>query len=317
MDIGLAITGGIESLDEVNIEAIVSSGVSSLLIGCYEDELRWEAERMAAFVLEARRSGLECYAIPWGYGRLLDPDPRIPSLYVHTWPQTLQIDSRGRRCPKACPNDPRFLEWFNSSIRTLAWLLEVNGFVWDEPSFHYSRGTWSCRCEYCQRLFRGSYDKELPKRLTPEVLEFRRQSIAMFLLAARAAIHAVDRRLRSIVMPPPLASSSFRYTGADDWALLADSAAVDAVSLLAVGDDESFIHSKMATYTDAASAVAARGKQLWVWVTSDLEDTASVVRQEQLATSLGAERLVVADYISLVELHGLERMTRILAKLAR
>lgn len=317
MDVGLAITGGIESLDEVNIEAIVSSGVRSLLIGCYEDELRWEAERMAAFILEAGRSGLECYAIPWGYGRLLDPDPRIPSLYVHTWPQTLQIDTRGRRCPKACPNDPRFLEWFNSSIRTLAWLLEVNGFVWDEPSFHYSRGTWSCRCEYCQRLFRGSYDKELPKRLTPEVLEFRRQSIAMFLLAARAAIHAVDRRLRSIVMPPPLASSSFRYTGADDWALLADSAAVDAVSLLAVGDDESLLDSQMAGYTDAASAVAARGKQLWVWVTSDLEDTASVARQEQLATRLGAERLVVADYTSLVELHGLERMTRILAKLAR
>ncbi len=317
MDIGLAITGGIQSLDEVNIAAIAGSGVGSLFVGCYEDELRWEAERMAVFVREARRSGLECYAIPWGYGRLLDPDPRIPSLYVHTWPQTLQIDSRGRRCPKACPNDPRFLEWFTSSIRTLAWLLEVNGFVWDEPSFHYSRGVWSCRCEYCQRLFRGSYDKELPKRLTPEVLEFRRQSIALFLLAARAAIHAVDRRLRSIVMPPPLASAHFRYTGADNWTLLAESAAVDAISLLSIGNDNSLIDSNMPSYTDAASAVAAQGKQLWVWVASDLEDTASVVRQKQLARSLGASRLVIADYTSLVDLHGLAQMARILARLAQ
>ncbi len=316
MDVGLAITGGIESLDEVNIEAVAASGVSRLLIGCYEDELRWEAERMAVFVRDAGRCGLHSYAIPWGYGRLLDPDPSIPSLYVHTWPQTLQIDSRGRRCPKACPNDPRFLEWFNSSMRTLAWLLEVDGFVWDEPSFHYSRGTWSCRCEHCQRLFRGSYDQELPKRLTPEVMEFRRQSIAMFLLAARAAIHAVDRRLRSIVMPPPLASSSFRYTGGDDWGLLADSAAVDAVSLLVLADDEPQ-DRYVARYNDAASAVAAKGKQIWVWATSDLEDAASVARLKQFATSLGAECLVIADYTNLVELHGLQQMARILAKLAQ
>ncbi len=92
---------------------------------------------------------------------------------------------------------------------------------------------------------------------------------------------------------------------------------MDAVSLLVGEDDESFIDSKMASYTDAASAVAAQGKQLWVWVTSDLEDTTSVARQKQLATSLGAERLVVADYTSLVELHGLAKMTRILADLAR
>jgi len=317
MDVGLAITGGIESLDEVNIEAIASSGVSTLLIGCYEDELRWEAERLAAFVRDAGRCGLHSYAIPWGYGRLLDPDPSIPSLYVHTWPQTLQIDSRGRRCPKACPNDPRFLEWFTSSMRTLAWLLEVDGFIWDEPSFHYSRGTWSCRCEYCQRLFRGSYNKELPKRLTPEVLEFRRQSIAMFLLAARAAIQAVDRRLRSIVMPPPLTSSSFRYTGGDHWGLLADSAAVDAISVLFLGDDESSIDNKMVSYTDAASVVAAKRKQVWVWSTSDLKDDTSVARQKQLATSLGAEYLIIADYTNLVERHGLQRMVRILAKLAQ
>jgi len=316
MDVGLAITGGVESLDEVNIEAIAGSGVSSLLIGCYEDELRWEAERLAAFVRDAGRYGLHSYAIPWGYGRLLDPDPSIPSLYVHTWPQTLQIDSRGRRCPKACPIDPRFLEWFTSSMRTLAWLLEVDGFIWDEPSFHYSRGTWSCRCEYCQRLFRGSYGQELPKRLTPEVMEFRRQSIAMFLLAARAAVHAADRRLRSIVMPPPLTSSSFRYTGGDDWALLADSAAVDAVSLLVLADDEPQ-HRYIAPYTDAASAVAAKGKQVWIWTTSGLEDAASVARQKQLAISLGAEYLVIADYTNLSERHGLEQMTRILAQLAR
>ena len=317
MEIGLAITGGVESLAEVNLAALAQNGVNSLLIGCYEDELRWEAERMASFVRDARRQDLACYAIPWGYGRLLDPDPSIPSLYVHTWPQTLQIDNRGRRCPKACPNDPRFLEWFASSMRTLAWLLEVNGFVWDEPSFHYSRGIWSCRCPYCQRLFRGSYDADLPKRLTPEVLQFRRQSLAMFLLAARAAIQAVDRRLRSIVMPPPLAAPNSRHTGADDWRLLADRAAVDAVSLLIVGEDSPPDSSELARSTDVASAVAAEGKQLWVWVATDLDSEPSVRQCRHWGIGLGAQQLVVADYHSLVERHGLAGLTQLLMQLSR
>ncbi len=317
MDIGLAITGGIKSLANINLTALARSGITSLLIGCYEDELRWEAERLAAFVRDVRRHDLACYVIPWGYGRLLDPDPSIPSLYTHTWPQTLQIDSRGRRCPKACPNDPRYLEWFTSSIRTLAWLMEANGFVWDEPSFYYSRGTWSCRCAYCQRLFQGTYDTALPKRLTPEVLAFRRQSVAMFLLAARAAIQAVDRRLHSIVMPPPLSSPTARYSGADDWGLLADSAAVDAVSLLVLEGNADLQAGSNALYSDAASAVAARGKQLWVWIASDLDDPQSLGDYHRLATSLGAQRLVIADYESLVDRHGLSQMTKLLARLAQ
>ncbi len=250
-------------------------------------------------------------------GRLLDPDPSIPSLYTHTWPQTLQVDSRGRHCPKACPNDPRFLEWFASSMRTLAWLLEVNGFVWDEPSFHYSRGTWSCRCEYCQRLFRGTYDSALPKRLSPEVLEFRRQSIAMFLLAARAATQAVDRRLRSIVMPPPLNAPNSRYSGGDDWGLLADSAAVDAISVLVIEEGAGAELDHTALYTDAASVIAAKGKQVWLWVASDLESAEKVANHKELATRLGAQRLVVADYESLRDRHSLPQMTQLLTRLAQ
>ncbi len=316
MDVGLAITGGTESLAAVNVRALARSGLSSLLIGCYEDELRWEAERMASFVREARRHELECYAIPWGYGRVLDPDPSIPSLYTHTWPQTLQIDSRGRRCPKACPNDPRYLEWFSSSMRTLAWLLEVNGFVWDEPSFHYSRGTWSCRCQYCQQLFHGSYDMELPRRLTPEVVEFRRQSLAMFLLAARAAVQAVDRRLRSVVMPPPLGAPASRYSGADDWRLLAESAAVDAVSLLVLEDSLESGGGDLTLQTDVASVVATRGKQLWVWVATDLAGPRSVADCKELAARLGAQQLVIADYESLVDRHGLTGLSELLARLS-
>jgi len=153
MQVGLCLAGGTQELSRVDLDQIIDLGFSCLFVGCYEDDVHWRAEELAGFVRRARARHVEVIAAPWGYGKVLDPDPAVPSLYVETHPQSLQVDSRGRRCPKACPNNPYFLEWFSSQMRTLAWMLETNGFLWDEPSFHYSRGTWACRCEYCQRLY--------------------------------------------------------------------------------------------------------------------------------------------------------------------
>ena len=296
MKVGLAITGGVASQEEINLAAVGESGFDAILVGCYEDEIRWEAETVASFLRQARRRGLDCYVMPWGYGRVLDPDPSISSLYIHTRPQTLQVDSRNRRCPKACPNNPQFLEWFASSMRTLAWLFEVQGFVWDEPSFHYSRGTWSCRCKYCQRLFTASYGQPMPRRLTPEVMEFRRQSLNMFVLAAAAAIQSVDRRLQSVVMPPPLVSPGLRYANTDDYRTMAASSAVDAVSLLIVEPQPIPVPQLAEHYASAAWAVTSEGKPLWLWVAQDQWDEEQLTHYLDLARELGAQRLVIADY---------------------
>ena len=156
---------------------------------------------------------------------------------------------------------------------------------------------------------------ELPRRLTPQVVEFRRQSLAMFLLAARAAIQAVDRRLRSVVMPPPLGAPASRYSGADDWRLLAESAAVDAVSLLVLEDSLESGGGDLTLQTDVASVIATRGKQLWVWVATDLAGPRSVADCKELAARLGAQQLVIADYESLVDRHGLTGLSELLARL--
>ncbi len=299
MKLGLAITSGVAGQEEIDLAAISSCGFDTILVGCYEDEVRWEAEQVASFLRSARRQGLDCYVIPWGYGRVLDPDPSITSLYIHTHPQTLQIDNRNRRCPKACPNNPQFLEWFASSMRTLAWLFEAQGFVWDEPSFHYVRGTWSCRCQYCQRLFAGSYGQKMPRRLTPEVIEFRQHSLNMFLLAAAAAIEAVDRRLKSVVMPAPLLDRVRGYRDADDHRAMVNSSAVDAVSVLVAERQAASVPELTQSYAPAASAVISAGKELWLWVAQDQWQQSTLAAYLRMATDLGAQRLVMADYTSL------------------
>ena len=299
MKLGLAITSGVAGQDQIDLPAIGSCGFDAILVGCYEDEVRWEAEQVASFLRSAQREGLDCYVIPWGYGRVLDPDPSITSLYIHTRPQTLQIDSRNRRCPKACPNNPEFLEWFASSMRTLAWLFEVQGFVWDEPSFHYARGTWSCRCRYCQRLFAASYGHPMPRRLTPEVIEFRQQSLSMFLLAAAAAIEAVDRRLKSVVIPAPPLDRTRGYPDADDHRAMVGSSAVKALCLLVVDRQALSVHQLTESYARAASAIIAAGKELWLWVAQEQWQEKTIGAYLKMATHLGAQRLVMADYTTL------------------
>ncbi len=298
MRLGFAVTRGVEGLDDTPLRELRQLGFGSIYVGCYEDEMRWHVERVAAFARTARAHALAVYVVPWGYGRVLDPDPAITSLYVHVHPHTLQIDNRGRRCRKACPNDPRFLEWFASSMRTLAWLIDCKGFLWDEPSLHYSRGDWACRCQYCQRLFRAAYSKELPTKFTDEVAQFRQNTIAMFLLAAAAAIQSVDQSLRSLVMPTPAGAYRQLHTGADNWNLIAGSSGVDALSALVPwqNTDTAMEIAVTEACEDALAACSPHGKDVILWLTAAPRDGYQVIETLRCAAQAGAGEVVIADY---------------------
>lgn len=302
MHVGILISGGVDALARAKPELLADIGFSSVFVGCYEDEVRWYATELAAFVRRARAEGLEPYAIPWGYGKFLDPDPSIDSLYVQTHRSSCQVDSRGRRLPKACPNHPRFLEWFSSSIRTLAWLLECGGFVWDEPGFHHVRGAWSCTCEYCSRLFRANYGHEMPKTLTDEVLEFRRTSVAMFVMAAAAAIQSVDRRLRSFVMPTPRAPGEQWSTGNEDIKQLARCSGVDGLCMMVpwqeMGWDMEYGIRQAAGGPGRIADQHGKGCALWLSAAPDPESR--TLDALEFAARTGADAVVLTDYAALI-----------------
>lgn len=303
MQVGLCLAGGTQELSRVNVNQLADLGFSCLFMGCYEDDVHWRAEEVAGFVRRARTARLQVIAMPWGYGKVLDPDPALPSLYVETHPQTLQLDSRGRRVPKACPNNPYFLEWFSSSMRTLAWMLETNGFLWDEPSFHYSRGTWACRCEYCQRLFHAQTGREMPREFSDLVVNFRESSLVMFLLAAAAAIQSVDYKLASLVMPAPSLPGSQVHSGTSNWAALAACSACDALSLFVPWqhNDVPMEAAVKDIQLEATRHCERSGKRSLLWLAATPSPRDRVVEALQCAHQYGAELVVLADYGTLID----------------
>lgn len=297
---GALLGGGIATLGDDTAAWLRDQGLDFVVVACLEDEVRWEAERLAAFMRQVAHTGLEGYLAPWGYGKVLDADPAVPSLYLHTHRDTLQIDGRGRRCAKACPNDPRFLEWFSHSMRTLAWLLEAKGFVWDGPSFYYGRGSWACRCTYCQRLFNASAGTSLPRELTPEVLEFRRQSLNMFLLAAAAAVESVDRRLESVVVPPAPLAAPTATTGADDWRILASNSGTDTLGLVVSPERPGRGLPPAEALQPYIGAGHAEGKNVWLWLRAEQLNADLASETAQMARGLGVEAIVWSDFEQLV-----------------
>lgn len=310
MRVSISLAGGTQELARVEPARLADFGFSAVFVGCYEDDVRWRAEEIAGLVRRARSRGLECFAIPWGYGKVLDPDPSVPSLYVETHPQTLQVDSRGRRVPKACPNDPYFLEWFSSSIRTLAWLLEVEGFLWDEPSFHYSRGNWACRCEYCRRLFHATHGFDIPRDFGEKVVDFRERSLVMFLLAAAAAVQSVDPRLQSLVMPAPTMPGTPVHGGTGNWSALAACSACDVLSLFVPWQHNEVPMGQAIRelQTEGAKAVQRHGKRHILWVAASPSPRDRILEALPVAAEAGVENLVLADYGSLFEAPHFDRI---------
>jgi hypothetical protein len=306
MHVGIMVSDGVDSLRQVDTALLRSLGFTGVFVACYEDEVRWHAEDLAAFVRRVKADGLEPYAVPWGYGRVTDPDPSIESLYVRTHLDACQQDSRGRRLQKACPNNPRFLEWFSSSMRTLAWLLECRGFLWDEPGFHHARGAWSCHCPYCARLFQASYGRPLPHELTDEALEFRRNSINLFVLAAAAAIQAVDRRLRSFLMPSPRTGRDNWFPGNEDAAQLAGCSGVDALCSLVPWHEMGWdMEYGVREFLAGPARVAHESdKPCILWLTASPGAASRTADAVIFAARSGVDSVVLSDYDSLIRGSG-------------
>jgi hypothetical protein len=288
-------------MERLDPRELVADGFASVFLACYEDEMRWHAQTAADFSRACQSAGLEVVVVPLGYGRVLDPDSSTDSLYVREHPQNCQLDNRGRRVSRACPNNPAFLEWFSSQMRTLAWLLECRGFLWDEPTLHHARGAWACRCDRCQRLFFAEKQRQLPLELDSDVARFRRDTLLMFLLAATAAIQAVDRRLESMVMPTSSASSLEAGLADDDLRPAVESSATDVLSIYVPWQSEGrdMETALRNTAEEAQAAVQNTGKSMVVWIGGSPHSRDRLLDAVGVARRAGVDHLVIAGHQTL------------------
>lgn len=230
MRIGLLLTAPPDALSQLPVSEIEDAGVWAIFLRCFEDEMRWSAATIASFAQRVRQTSLRLFIVPAGYG-LFAPELHPSSLFIRVHPDTRQVDNRGRRIPRACPNNTRYLEWLAASMRMLAWLIEADGFAWEEPGFYFGRGGWACTCRYCRELYSGPAMRQFPDELVPQVLQFRQRCISAFLAAASAAVKSVDRQLASLTMPTPAPQTGAVPTGNENWVGLARTDGVDGIVL--------------------------------------------------------------------------------------
>lgn len=157
-----------------------------------ETDFLYHKSALGKIFSESRKVGLEVWADPWGVGGVFGGEALSRFLLDH--PDHWQRYSDGRPASAACLNSRRFrdfvLEWIGVAADLGAQVI-----FWDEPhqAFGWTlewEGVFSCACARCADLFRESFGSELPSRLTPEALDFRRRTIKSFLGEMLAAARA-------------------------------------------------------------------------------------------------------------------------------
>jgi len=301
MRVGVHLPGDHEHTTAETLALIRECGFGAVFLECREDTQDTVGLELGEFSRECGREGVECYAVPQGYGGVLATPPDLRSGFLRRWPSARQIDSRGRPADRACPNDPDFLDWFAGRMGDLAELLACYGFVWNEPSFYYARGIWACRCVHCQRAYESEHGEEMPTELTHRVLNVRQRSIAIFLLAAAAAIKRVNRRARSLVLAAAGLAHEQLHIGTDYLAGLLDSSAVDGVAVRVdwpatyMGMEETVARIVRPALLEAE----ARGKEVHVWLRSTSRPQDRLIETLRSASRLGVPGVVLADYDAL------------------
>jgi hypothetical protein len=128
------------------------------------------------------------------------------------------------------------------------------------------------------------------------VLEFRRNSLNMFLLAAAAAVQSVDRRLKSIVVPPAPLEQATATSGADDWRILAGNSGLDALGLVISPQSPALGLAPTEHFAAEVAAAQREGKGVWLCLQTDRLTPEAVNDARSLARSLHLETIIWADY---------------------
>jgi hypothetical protein len=165
-----------------DLDEIVAAGCNSITMTV--DECDWTYYRRARRIIvrEARARGLKLYVGLHGFGIFSSPIPS--NQYPLEHPESGQVFNTGRHAVTACPNDAGFTTWLKGTVAEIIQEFKPDGMFWDEPAFYWSDKwpqEWACRCGNCQSGFAHRFGRPMPTALTPEVRQFRHESLLRFL----------------------------------------------------------------------------------------------------------------------------------------
>lgn len=188
-----------------------------------EFDLYFNSLVMREIVKMSHEVGLEVYINPWGLGKVFGGIEPL-SRFVAEHPDQCQRMRDISHAPTACLNSPAFRDlmklWIDSAADTGADIV-----FWDEPHFHYTfemllgdqtKQNWACACDRCRDLFKEKYNRDLPKGLDEDVIQFRDDTI--YSLLSELTEHAAGKGLQNAVCVLPDENPLF---GISSWEVLA------------------------------------------------------------------------------------------------
>jgi len=198
-----------------DMKEMIDHGCNSILIAMSEyDWIQWRTNIFKICQI-AKDLGFTVYMNLWAWGSVFGGE--APSFFLHNNVDYRQIIStNGKKVAAACFNTIEFKNYIYNAIKILAEKDFIDGFLWDEPHYYYTRPNvdfYTCRCKTCQELFTGIYKKEIPITKTNEVIEFKENTIINFIKHISKKVKEIDpkKKVSLCLVPPPL------ETGISDW----------------------------------------------------------------------------------------------------
>lgn len=163
-----------------DLDRIADAGCTFVVHTFSENDLLYYRGTIDRIVELSHKRGLDVYLDPWGVGRVFGGEAFSSFLAEH--PEDRQVTSDGTPVPHVCLGSTRFRDMLFSWISAAA-SAGAESVFWDEPHLYSVQkrgGPWACSCERCERRFAERFGHPMPRALTPEVEQFRVDSLTEF-----------------------------------------------------------------------------------------------------------------------------------------
>lgn len=164
----------------------------------------WERHKnvMKDIIAITEDAGLEVWVDNWGIGG----SPGDVSHFLAYYPDSHMVYSNGQMHPfQACLNSRDYRRFVKEWLDIVA---EIGGktVFWDEPHIPTKKITederiFCCCCPTCKKLFEEKYGHPMPTVLTPEVEEFRTDSIIDYFREVTEYANSLGFYNTSCIMP--------------------------------------------------------------------------------------------------------------------
>lgn len=119
-------------------------GTDNVALGVLEQDLFAAQENIALIGEEAKKAGMQLYAVPSRWGSLVAGSPKVPSIFCALHPDALAMNEDGTPClgafgPLASVHHPATMEFFCQSLEEMLSLFPIKGIIWDEVKNLHAR----------------------------------------------------------------------------------------------------------------------------------------------------------------------------------